>query len=339
MEKRGNVLAIISSASHYYFLLEYLFQTKIDITKCHLINFVLKKGSTDYDFFINHISTQNFYKIDSIFLWDSKVFSFSNIRKLLNYHKLVRRLKREFFEEIICSQIEVVYMTHICHAIKNFKLVSLDEGNAVLRVVEERKTKFGVKTPIIWKYKLMNLKYEQLNNITFFTSYNFETLIQDDVIKCKYEFSKLMNVKKKVDENVVLFIGSSFVEDKMLSKEYDFYLLCQIAKLFKGKRIVYYPHRRESNLRLEKIKNSLNMDILEIRKPIELELLDWKELCGTVISFYSAALLNLKMSLSNLNYIAFRFDINKIITLEHHDVIRKVYNEFENNGIKVIDID
>ena len=85
-------LAILSSPSHYYNLLECCEQLKLSHEYIDIVIFKFESDKYSNIFFDFHINASEWHSIYKIILWNRKeanVFSIYNIQKILSYFKLV----------------------------------------------------------------------------------------------------------------------------------------------------------------------------------------------------------------------------------------------------------
>ena len=107
----------------------------------------------------------------------------------------------------------------------------------------------------------------------------------------------------EVNQSKIYLLGTSDAHPKIGALKNELYLklINQICDFYSDKEITFIPHRNEL---LENIK-SLRIKNLIIQKnqfPIELSILDTKELPGKFIGFYSGALINLRIILQKKSF-------------------------------------
>jgi hypothetical protein len=323
-------LAIISSPSHYYNLLELSEQLGILREEIDLVIFKVANEKISHAFYDNHICPNEWNSLRKINLWngnDGKLHSFSNIWKVMSYFKFVIIiLFQKKYDSLIVNQINANYY-RVFYGVCNFnRIFSMDEGNAIIKFIEQRnntKDNFG------W--------FPLPEEIIFFSSYEIEVKPPDKLITCTYEYSKRILQMKNTDEKLVLFIGSPFVEDNMMDQGTFFEYLQKVSLHYAGYQVVYISHRREVVENLLTISERFHFSTITPEKPAELYFLEMERIPRVISGFYSAAIYNLrKMTPKGL----VRFESCYIdpgdIRKDTPDLVRGIYNQFANAGIKII---
>jgi hypothetical protein len=334
-----NNLAIVSTPGHYFLLLQYMSQFNLSYENTILLVtfspfFEIYKKS--FDRVIHH----NWKEVLWFKLWKKSDGLFSSIRTIQRFKKFVDMDVPQDINILVTNQYNTNYIKHIINTVRYKELVSLDEGNAVFLHVDERKANLKKQTKS-WKDKILGLKNSEVKELTYYTNYNFSCAPQDKIVFCDYSYSKRKFQLLPVNQELMIIIGSPYIESNILSKGYYLSLLEQIWHSNKNRRIIYFAHRREEKKNLEFYKNIYSFQIHRSSIPIELVLSEWKELPMIISSFYSAALENLNrlINTNEVIFLSYKFDLNKLVRPELITVIDKIYQGFKKDKrIEVIDL-
>src|SRR5690606_30643694 len=173
-------------------------------------------------------------------------------------------------------------------------IVLLDDGLATFKIYTDRNRNYKLYNSNLFGGRVVKVlkKIFQLNekrkipSLTFYTVYNLMSLS-----KCKFDkvlnFSMCVN-NLKLDKNLVWFIGQPLVKYNILDEVTFKNELLKLKEFYQNKSIdfVYILHRFEEPL------VDLDIDYQSFNKPLEdLFLNQQTSLPGTIISFYSTALL------------------------------------------------
>ena len=249
---------------------------------------------------INKLAKSNkiWRKIIKIFPQKYKYLKF---RTTKNITKTILKKKKYFksLDYLFLGDSRPDFMKHLGNTITANALVLLDDGTATIELMNSycHKKQDNLKLFIkhITKKYLLNLKIETLNNIKFFTVYN-NPFLKESIITNTYSHLKNTQlVQKKVNPNIVYFLGSNIVESNSISFDAYLYYLQKVESYFKNKNIYYLPHRRESEKKLALLTERLNFTITKPDTIIEFYLINnVSVLPGTITGFLCSALINLK---------------------------------------------
>ena len=154
-------------------------------------------------------------------------------------------------------------------------------------------------------------------NYNMFTMlYTIKPLMNQTIRYNKFEYlKKLYNLENKSDilqNKEILFLGSKLCEEGILDEKKYIYIMHTIAKLYSEYKIVYIPHRGENIDKLSGIlEKHKNFTKKEIDCPIEIYLLEENIIPTKVLSFYSAALLTIKLLYERTEVHSILFDYSQ----------------------------
>lgn len=197
---KGNQLALIGTPGHYFNLLECLEQLNIDKKNTTLILFNFSSDTSTNAFFDNQIDKRLWKKVKKIAVWEtsrSSIYSVSNIYKLVAYFfSLLQFVINRKFDTVIVNQIDVAYYKLAYNCCSFNRIISLDEGNAIIRFIEERNAKKDQESRFLSLPK----------SIVFFSSYDIAVQAPDSLIHCNYDYSNKTLQLKEIDEELVIFL-------------------------------------------------------------------------------------------------------------------------------------
>ena len=260
-------LAFISSPGQYYNLLEYVYQSKIDLSTINL-----------YYFGYNH----ELLIVDKYFSWNNfrkrhfiKYSKNSLISKITWWIKLIFIFLRILFSKnstFISGQIWSNYHLIFSILFKNKEIISLDEGNAnILAFRQSKYLRYFSKK--IHHFTALNLNFPKLinNNYVLLNSFN----------------------ENKTSEQIIYIFGSPYVYDNMMDiKTYKMYLDL-LSNYYKDYKICYLPHRREFGGNYFSVFPE-NFQIIEIIGCFELWFLNQKVIPELTVNFGSGITSSLK---------------------------------------------
>lgn len=155
---------------------------------------------------------------------------------------------------------------------------------------------------------------------TLFTVFNIENN-NLNIIKNKSK-------KREIIGKDVIFIGMPLSEKDIVDKEAYVKYLCYILDEYKGRKVIYCPHRSEVNLSNDLLIKLGFSDVFKSLNNIE-DAIEVDELQpDTVISFYSTALCNLDLKFNIREIRSYKLCENDI-NPEYVKSIKQVYSYFD----------
>lgn len=254
---------------------------------------------------------------------------------LFSYIKIIRYLSYFTYNYMFVAKLESIQKIFIANIKKN-KVFLLDDGALTISIYENQ-----IKPNKINKYSfkeirffLLGLKIKVHDAINLFTYFNLEATEQTSVVKNCLNFLKTSYLAaSSVDSERIYFLGQP-----------SFKHICDIEYIdgvmnltsWFDKKIVYIPHRGESSERLKSLieRNNSLVEILNINMPIELYFLENKIYPMHIVSYYSTALVTLKILYDNCmsNYIL----ISKNGCTP--DALIKIYRFLESSNVESVRI-
>lgn len=201
----------------------------------------------------------------------------------------------------------------------------LDEGNASFYVNEKRNSwasrlQFGFKNLV--KTAIYRFNLRRPKSLVFFSQYTFTPCRNDRLLTYTPSRTAIADSASVVDGQVVHFLGSSVVEMGVIAGPVYLALLAFVRAFFVGRAVIYYAHRKESGVNLERIRQ-VGFVIRQEDSPYEQHLVAQQEFPGCIASFYfSSALYKIETDYvlpSSLTM--FYFDANRLL------VQRGIYGE------------
>lgn len=216
---------------------------------------------------------------------------------------------------------------------KPCKYYLMDEGNASFLVQELRRNKsIAEDIKLTIKSLLYGVRIRMPYAITYFTK--FDLIMPQADSKEMYFIERKQNPLSELIKNEVSFIGSSIVELDMIEEADYLEFLNWVRSQHIESHFKYYPHRKESADKLDKIRE-IGFEIAYTELPFEAYFATQKTFSENLCSFQTTGVLN-NISDSNQNLprlIMYKFD-NKFLK-KHKAVYENISTVMKNN--KLID--
>ena len=212
---------------------------------------------------------------------DSKNIEFTFIksrnRTLLDYLRMIKYLVKisvmQFqYKYVFIGNMESGFLSIIMKVINKNKIFLLDDG---IKSITFQNT-FTEK-------KYFNL-FTMLNNLKPIAN---QIIIYNNF---KHIEKLISNIKYN---NNVLFVGSKLNEVGIVTEAFYIEYIKKISNYYKNNKILYIPHRGESENKLAKIAMVENIEIVKMDYPVEFYPIFFKSCPKHIASFYSAALISL----------------------------------------------
>lgn len=271
----------------------------------------------------------NIYHWDKVLIIDS-INTGSKFFQIIN---LIRKLKLNKYAYIFSGNISKS-QNAIITSIEKQEVCLIDDGVATINIYANGKvTNFGNKFKDkikLLRYKLFGITIKPIENMSFFTTLNLTGKDYIKVIKNEYNYLKSRSNQCDLDEETVYIVGQNFVKVNSLTDEQYITYLQKIKNIYKGKKIIYLPHREEKiNSKYNEIFDE-KFKLVYFENNIELEFILKNIYPATVIGFISSALTTIKSLFPKTSILSLKPD-NKIL----QERFAHVYNYFEKDGIKV----
>lgn len=213
------------------------------------------------------------------------------------------------------------------------KIFLMDEGTASFETVIARRSRRGKNLRLFIKSLLYRVPIKSPSRITYFTKYHLKPKFPDDL--WLYSDAKIDNPLVSVDEDVVVVLGSSIVEVGLLRGFCYFELMKKVRLSYPGKSIRYYPHRKESIHKLQKIK-VMGFEIIKNDQPFEKLFAVLENVPHVIASVYTSGVLdNLSARYNNLpDLVLYKFDDG--LLLKNRDVYADIFNHLMLNDSLII---
>ncbi len=327
-------IIFISASHHLLYVEEAMLQFNLK-KEASLLIYFKSDDVNDYVSFQSLVEKDNWKKIEVVQLWNfhnQKLLT--SLLILKNFKNIIQSLKNKYpnIKYLLSSQFGTDYVYHLLNTLKAKHNVIIDEGSALLifsSIRNKRLSKGIANKRLFFKSILLPLKLkEPRKELMFFSLYNLQKNNIDSYVKHNFlNLKKIFTDLKKKD--LVLFLGSSMPAVGVITEKDYLELIEKIVKIH-GK-IVYYTHRKEAEGTIKNISLFDNVKVIKRNYPVELFLLSEGEYPSTIVSFYSAGLINLANLLpTDINIISYQFnerlllkkDLKKIIELAYLKIKR-----------------
>lgn len=255
----------------------------------------------------NVIST----KKRSIYLSSSKV------RNMLNLWQLGKAMNE--VERIYIGDFRSNWMHDVANLAQIRNVSFMDDGAATISVKNEYldkgkfyplKEKENVKNKI--KRKIFSRRDKKEVNYSLFTTFPIEEIEGVKIEKVNYDSVFSINLPFLQQSKDVIFFGSKYSESGIISLHDEVKHLKKVKEYFSNRtRVIYVPHRADSQEKIQYIKDSLGFLIQPLEYPAEMYINTIND--DTILAgFYSTVLANAKCAFKRERVISFRINSNDI---------------------------
>ncbi|TKB05600.1 hypothetical protein [Desulforhopalus sp. IMCC35007] len=203
---------------------------------------------------------------------------------------------------VFIGDYHIPSMRHIVNCVEPHQTILLDEGFNVYRVHKRLKNKNESQGNVAHFFRRLQhklydtffgYKMYDLNNLTFFTSYQLGSTSEIPVITNTYDAIR-KNINTQQHAEYVYFVGQSLSEIGAMEEDIYLKYLKKIARWFLPKKVIYIPHRGDAEEKLNRIQTEIGLTVKNLDMPIEYELCSTTELLPAAIAgFNSSALQNI----------------------------------------------
>lgn len=265
-----------------------------------------------------------------------------NRKKLDSIAISLGRAKNIFLGNYIGNRklYDVIYMRHFANTLKHDKLYILDDGTDIMQVNEERKNvrlrnespkgsdSFFSRLKEMYRKNFIDWNHSDADSVTFFSAYDMNVGSNDYLIRNEYKYLRKIAAKVNPSDEI-FFLGQWLIGDRYMREEYYLDYLRKVKEYFAGEKLVYIPHPRESFNIINKIKESLGLEIKQFNVPIEYEISIRGNIPKVLASFFSSALQNCHMILGQkVKIISFYLAPEHLMRVP--EFVQNVYEYYEN---------
>ena len=229
----------------------------------------------------------------------------------LSWLLLIKKLKKENYKYLFTRAFPVA--SYFVNNLRYEKLYLLDDGNATINIAKEfrdnknltkrfslfkGKNKKGIKYDFLEKiHGLSNVVIEEkVDKVGFYTYYNLPDFPNQTILKNEFKWLETLKISATPQSlNEVYIIGTDITEANVLPQNDYLITLKKIADIYKGKKLIYIPHGRELNYRIEEIKKHINCEIRNNKFNVELDFMLRNEYPTHVVGTITTALITLKL--------------------------------------------
>jgi len=231
-------------------------------------------------------------------------------------------------------------ISYLINRLKPLKFFIIDDGVKTIQISELIKDKKLDKKGY-FRYirdKVMGSSRDYIYSAKFFTIYDeIKVFVPKKVIKNDYRAFKA-HISKMEKENIIYFIGTNLLEKIFKTKELFENELEKVILYYqeKNQKIIYVLHRYEELEYMESLSKKYSFESVKFDNIIEVELLKRGTLPVGVASFASTAVETIDM-IYGVDATIFELK-NSGIFEKYQEVFTKLYNNFREKGVKVINL-
>jgi hypothetical protein len=255
-------------------------------------------------------------------------------------------------DRLIVGHFAFALGRHLANTFRPAEVVVLDDGTASHRIFDNRfrvSVPAGGKEPSRWvpdfarlfaARVMFGVRASPYRRATFFSIYSHRVHPCDILTRNDYGYLR-SKITGRVQKKQVYFLGGCLPDLGIVTEQFYLSSLSTVAEHFAGQSIVYFPHRREDPVRLQKIQERCQCEIRSLDVPFEQFLLTAEILPEVIASFYSTALDSCRLLFRDqgITIKAFRLPEDQINGEEQRSFVRLVYDYYTNSygeGFEVI---
>jgi len=175
-------------------------------------------------------------------------------------------------------------------------------------------------------------------NVTFFTSYDIEPRPGDQKITNHHTWLRSL-ARHSEPSNEIYFLGQPLVRGNWMAEERYLEYVKAIIHHFSGYRLVYVPHKLETDDMIARLQAATDLPVLRTTAPIEYELVRSPRRPRAVSSFMSSALENCHIVFGDAIEV-YSFYLRPEDLLNRHESIQQIYDYYSDKvqAIRIIDV-
>jgi hypothetical protein len=240
------------------------------------------------------------------------------------------RIEKYFAVNILSKD---VYLRRLMNELAYEQMIFYDDGASTIELVDKINELAQEGTEFI---KINEVTLPE--KIIFFSVYRLKLFRpQDQLVINSFDVQKSRIIKSVSDQNTIFFLGTPLGRYYM---DFEDYLktLARIKIYFLGSRLLYIPHRAETELELDSIGKVVELFFSD--RPIEQLLIEGKVFRPRILaSFISSGLANISSIYSDYPDLSVKaFYLKDEIIDEHKGLIEAIYNSFETLDKNLIEI-
>ncbi|UZH55519.1 hypothetical protein JRG66_01070 [Salinimicrobium tongyeongense] len=237
------------------------------------------------------------------------------------------KTKKSHYDKIyIGSYVNLIHLSVLGEYEDRSKLFLLYDGLQMVVNNFDRKQK-EVESVMQFPhfFGLLRFKRPRILSLTFVTPLPLNVGPMDSI---QYISSSISLDSKIAKKNVIHFLGQPLPAFDIVSTNFYLESLEKIKKLYRGSKIIYFPHPREEESILQDI--AIIFEVRKQNRVYEDYYMNLEEVPGKIISFYSSVLVNLFYFNSKSELISIYIPQKEIYNHKNKEHLAKIYNYFEN---------
>jgi hypothetical protein len=294
---------------------------------------MLREYSWDHVEFVNAIQARPFVRTCSKSSpWLQRIlWVCDSYGQRVQLDRIARRVHRP--DRVVLGNYGMIYMRHFANRVGSSEILLLDDGTATLGFNQERKRLSTGEPRSDGKQarrqrirKRLGFDSSPLAKVTYFTTYDFDVVHPDSIIKNSYTFLRgLAASHAALDE--VFFCGQPLVEDGLLTMDSFLAQVRRVKAHYGNANLVYLPHKRERSEKVSILQSELRLALRSFDVPIEYQMSARGTRPKILASFFSSALENSRIIFGPLLSIQC-FRIEPTDFLYRQEEIASIYTHF-----------
>ena len=305
---------------------------------------------------LNRVSLMFFdpWRLESINYEDSDKLRKTVFRSAFYNIWRLNRLARSVgdVENVFMGCNNSIYMRHFVNSFKHANTILLDDGTGTIDIARKRrvagKRRAGVDSEVPVKlYKkikinlkrfLLRLKDYQPDKVCFFTVYDIDVYGEDTLIENNFKYLRGKSLNSDVLDEVY-FVGSPLSETGVMSEDDYIDHLIKVKDYFKGSKLVYIVHRRESKKKLGIIRENLGITVKMFDYPLEYQIAVIGSKPKVLAAFVTSVLENMRVIMGDdLMMISFKLIKGAYINKDGVDEVYEYYEKNMSDNFKLVEL-
>ncbi|MEA1954440.1 MAG: polysialyltransferase family glycosyltransferase [Campylobacterota bacterium] len=254
------------------------------------------------------------------------------------YLSLIKELKKEKYNFIFFARFGSMQRLILSNVNKE-KVYYFDDGTETITMYNEmllpnKINQFNLRHLFRFRFLLFGLKVNITDTINLFTYFDLKPFEKSEVVLNKLEYFREKYLKPSAESQLVYLLGQPLYEKNLVSEKT--YLDCiKKIKSTSNKKIIYIPHKGESDS--SKVLSLIDdtFDVKHIDIPIELYFLGNKIKPSHIVSFFTTAFFTLKLFYPNTKFESIYIPKEEI--LNKADIIESHYDFIFSIGINKLE--
>ena len=231
------------------------------------------------------------------------------------YAQYIGKLKNECFDFVFFADARLYIFVDIVNSLRVEDSFLMDDGTGTLLAIHSL-NKYGCYYDLSVSRSSERNKCIEATKIKYglwnLSPVNYKLFTVFDYQSCKYfdvvpnPMKQLQYVHTNIDPETIIFIGQPFVKINHMTESHYLQCLYEVGAFFKGKKIAYLPHPRDTQDFIDTLTKSGTFSIVNTQLTAEKYLMQCSPAPETVCGFLSTSLWNIAKFQQGINVLSFK---------------------------------